>query len=118
MPRHQQPQPDVTPILGVRMSLNEAQIEHTSRELYANFELAGLTPAEVQADLHFTERQLEETLEVTPESRPGDVWLLRDYLEQTILGHGGTPVEFTVLTEAMRVSANEWFGLNDASAAG
>jgi hypothetical protein len=86
------------------MSLNAAQQARTSQELYANLELSGLTAEAVRADLQFTAHQLDETLELGPDSRPNDVWQLRDYLEQTILARGATPVPFSVLTESMRVS--------------
>jgi hypothetical protein len=101
-----------------RMSLNAAQQARTSQELYANLELSGLTAETVRADLHFTEHQLDETLELGPDSRPNDVWQLRDYLEQTILARGASPVPFTVLTEPMRASANAWFGVEDGPAEG
>jgi hypothetical protein len=44
---------------------------------------------------------------------PVDVWLVRDYLERTVVARGGTPRPFSALTPAARASAEKWFALYD-----
>ncbi|XVU28529.1 DUF2316 family protein [Actinoplanes sp. CA-054009] len=93
------------------MSLDREQQDRTRAELRANFELAGIEPGQVRADLGFTAERLDETLGLTPASDPADVWLLRDYLESRILAGGGVPRPFTVLTGEARAAAARWFPL-------
>jgi hypothetical protein len=87
------------------MSLTRAERERTGEELRANHRLAGLSDDDVCADLGFTAQQLDDTLHVRRTSRPEDVWLLRDYLEQELRASGKEPVPYSVLTETARAAA-------------
>lgn len=93
------------------MSLNRSERLRTSQELATNFRQAGLTSSKVQADLGFTEEQLNNTLAVSQSSDPVDIWFFRDYLERALINAGGTPAPYSVLTEQARARAEAWFGL-------
>jgi hypothetical protein len=93
------------------VSLDREETARTSRELAANLDLAGLAPATVAASLGFSEDRLRETLAVSPASRPADVWLLRDFLDQVVRDRGGRPEPWTVLTDEARRAAETWFAL-------
>ena len=93
------------------MSLNSEQREGTRRELRANLESCGLTPAAVAEELGFMPDRLEVTLAVEADSDPADVWMLRDFLESAVRSAGGTPERYSVLTETARSDAQRWFGL-------
>ncbi|MBO1754394.1 DUF2316 family protein [Allobranchiibius sp. CTAmp26] len=96
------------------MSLDAAETARTRRELRANFELSGLTTAEVAADLVLDPGALERLLDLSGRTDPADVWCLRDYLEQAVLDQGRTPVPFSVLDEPGRMRARTWFLLRPA----
>jgi len=66
------------------MSLNAEQRKQTSMELKANYQISGLTPEEVQADLGFNCRKLEDALNLNSSTDGETVWRLRDYIEQKI----------------------------------
>ncbi len=80
------------------MSLNTKQFEQTRIEMTKNFELSGLSPETIQADLGFNSQEFKNALEVLPRYSPTNVWKLRDYLEKKILEQGKNPVPFSVLT--------------------
>ncbi|ROS75390.1 DUF2316 family protein [Cellulomonas sp. PhB143] len=96
------------------MSLTTQELARTRSELRANFELTGLTAAEVAADLGYTPERLDATLGTTGPSDPVDVWELRDYLEQTVRDAGRTPVPFSTLTRGNKLRARMWFPLRRA----
>lgn len=96
------------------MSLDQEELRRTRQELRANFELSGLTGAEVDADLGFGPDRLDNVLGLAGDHTPEEVWLLRDYLDQAIRDQGRDPVPFTVLTEQSRVRARSWFSLRPA----
>lgn len=93
------------------MSLNDAERRRTSDELKSNFALSGLTSTEVAADLQFTPKRLQSTLEATGD--PVDVWELRDYLEHAAKDAGEQPIPYSVLTEQSRLLARRWFRLRE-----
>ncbi len=80
------------------MSLNTKQFELTRIEMAKNYEISGLTPETIQADLGFSAQDFMNALEVLPSYSPTNVWKLRDYLEKKILEQGKKPVPFSVLT--------------------
>ncbi|RAX45402.1 DUF2316 domain-containing protein [Arthrobacter sp. AQ5-06] len=96
---------------GRNVSLNRSERLRTSQELASNFRQAGLTSSKVQADLGFTEEQLNDTLTLSQFSDPVNIWILRDYLERAVISAGGTPAPYSVLTEQGRARADIWFGL-------
>lgn len=79
------------------MSLNAAQREQTSKELKVNYQISGLTPQDIEADLSLSRRQLEETLKLGLESDGETVWRLRDYLEERIKEQGKEPFPYSIL---------------------
>ncbi|WP_057915933.1 DUF2316 family protein [Peribacillus muralis] len=79
------------------MSLNHAQRKQTSEELKVNYEISGLTSEDIQADLGFSVKQLEETLNIGPSSQGEAVWMLRDYLEEKIKEQGKEPHPYSIL---------------------
>lgn len=101
------------PTEGHAMSLNRAERETTSEELRANLLLSDLSDTEVLEALGFSPSQLEATLSVDPASDPADVWLLRDFILQTLGQQERDPRPFTVLTDDARVQAQRWFTLRE-----
>ncbi|MFI7272695.1 DUF2316 family protein [Streptomyces sp. NPDC049879] len=93
------------------MSLNDEERARTGAELRANLELSGASPLEVWTELGLGEDAFRAALDCGEASRPQDVWLLRDHLEERVRARGGTPVPYTVLTERMRAAAGVWFGV-------
>ncbi|MDQ7093622.1 DUF2316 family protein [Desulfosporosinus sp. PR] len=79
------------------MSLNAKQFEQTRIKMAANFEISGLLPETIQADLGFSAQDFKSALEVLPRYSPTNVWKLRDYLEKKILEQGKNLYPFTVL---------------------
>lgn len=79
------------------MSLNSAEREQTSKELKANYEISGLPPEDIQADLGLSPHQLEETLNLGPTSYGETVWRLRYYLEEKIKEQGKEPYPYSIL---------------------
>ncbi|HEV2637339.1 MAG TPA: DUF2316 family protein [Actinocrinis sp.] len=98
------------------MSLNQEELNRTRAELQANFELSGVTLDDLRDDLDFSTEQLTDTLAMDGGSKPEDVWLLRDHLEDLVRDEGRTPVPYTVLTEGARAAASVWFPLAQAPA--
>ncbi|MDF8266128.1 DUF2316 family protein [Luteipulveratus flavus] len=96
------------------MSLDHDERERTRRELRANLELSGLDRQAVASALDLTTDRLDATLDVTPTSRPADVWLLRDFLDRAIRDQGGEPHPWSVLTDDGRRRAARWFRLREA----
>lgn len=93
------------------MSLNRTQRAATSRELLANLELAGLDRPQLRQLTGWSAQRVTAALELNG-ADPADVWQLRDLLEQAVRDAGGSPVEFTVLTERARAAARGWFGID------
>lgn len=92
------------------MSLTPAQQRQTAAELQANFELSGLSTADLRQLTGWTQSRVVATLTIDG-ADPADVWRLRDLLEAEVLAAGRTPVSFSVLTEQVRASAEVWFGI-------
>ncbi|MDQ2758122.1 MAG: DUF2316 family protein, partial [Actinomycetota bacterium] len=81
------------------MSLTTQETARTSRELVANLVQSGVDAATVAATLNFSAERLARTVGVTHDSRPADVWLLRDFLDQVNRDRGHTPIPWSVLTD-------------------
>jgi len=79
------------------MSLNVEQRKQTSKELKANYEISGLTPEEVKADLGFNYKKLEDALNLDYSTDGETVWRLRDYMEEKIKEQYGEPYPYSVL---------------------
>ena len=80
------------------MSLNAAQKKQNSIELKENFRILGFDPEVIQADLGFSPKEFEDTINVGPVEDPTMVWMLRDYMEEKILQQGKEPYPCTILT--------------------
>ncbi len=94
------------------MSLNTRERAATRDKLLANLALTQLSPAEVAAELGFTEERVAAALAVAG-SRPEDIWLVRDHLDYSIRTTGATPQPYSSLSEDMRAAAQTWFPLVD-----
>ncbi|MBN9105743.1 MAG: DUF2316 family protein [Propionibacteriaceae bacterium] len=92
------------------MSLTPAQQRQTAAELQANFELSGLSTADLRQLTGWIQERIVATLTVDS-ADPADVWRLRDLLESEVRSAGRTPVPYSVLTEQARASARAWFGI-------
>lgn len=92
------------------MSLNPEQLERNRRELQANRQLCPLDDQQLCAALGWTPEQLHANLSIGAGSEPGEIWRLRDFLEQVIRDTGGTPMPFTVLSDDKRAQSIVWFG--------
>ncbi|MBM7571851.1 DUF2316 family protein [Aquibacillus albus] len=77
------------------MSLNREQRKHVGKELRDNFELSGLTPEVIQADLAFSHEQFEETIKLGPTSDEEAVSRLRNYLEEKLKEQGKEPSSYS-----------------------
>ena len=84
------------------MPLDDAQRAQTAQELRANFRLTGLTPEQVEHDLHLTGIELDATFDLSPDADPAAVWQLRDYLAHSLEESGATPQPYSYLTEENR----------------
>lgn len=92
------------------MSLTTAQRQQTAAELQANFELSGLSTADLRALTGWTQERVVASLTITG-ADPADVWRLRDLLDAEVRAAGRTPWPFSVLTEQARAAAEVWFGV-------
>lgn len=91
------------------MSLNVFQRRAITKTLLSDLDRSGLTRDEVAADLGISADQLDRAIRMTRGGDPTHIWLIRDYLHQAVIDSGGEPAEHTVLTEASRVKARQWF---------
>ncbi|KRM72975.1 DUF2316 family protein [Lacticaseibacillus brantae] len=79
------------------MTLNQQQLDNTRHELQANFELTGLTKAQVATDLGISEVKLAHLFDLTQQSL-SDPWILRNYLLEKVQANGQNPIAFTALS--------------------
>jgi len=93
------------------MSLNARETAATSRELHANLDLTGLTPAQVADELGVDEPTVRRALDMK-RADPAFVWRLRDHLEAAVRARGLEPVPYSRLTDDMRGAAAMWFGID------
>ena len=78
------------------MSLTPKQEEDTRRELWENFEKAGITVQQAAIDLGTTNEYIEQLLRLEPR-RYEDTWILKNYLIEKVKEAGKTPTKFTAL---------------------
>lgn len=96
------------------MSLNIFQRRAVTKALLSDLDCSGLTRDDAAADLGITVDQLDKAIRMAPGGDPTHIWLVRDYLHQAVIDAGGTPTEHTVLTEASRAKARQWFPMRPA----
>lgn len=92
------------------MSLTPEQRRRTAAELQANFELSGLSTADLRQLTGWTQERVVASLRIT-DADAADVWHLRDLLDTEVRSAGRTPLPFSVLTEDARTAAQAWFRL-------
>ena len=87
------------------MSLTLKQQEDTKRELKENFEKAGLSLAQVAADLRTSPEYIDQILQLKSR-RHDDTWILKNYLYEKVKKVGKVPADYTALLGNCR---NYWF---------
>lgn len=85
--------------------LTPTETANTACELQENYRHLGYDKERVLADTQLTEQALEAALHVN-KANPGDVWMLRDYLEDMLLKEGKAVYPWSRLADH---SANRWF---------
>lgn len=78
------------------MSLSPQQFAATRREIKANFDLTGLTKAQVAHDLHISLAKLDKLFALTQRSY-NDPFIFRDYLREKVIAAGHTPIPFSAM---------------------
>lgn len=96
------------------MSLTRNQMEATAEEHRAHLDATGLTYADVLADLEWDSRRLAATLGGNDSTDPVDAWELRDYLVAAVRDRGVDVEPYSVLTDANKQRATQWFDLRAA----
>lgn len=96
------------------MSLNFFQRRAITKTLLSDLDRSGLTYEDAAADLGIRADQLDKAIRMVAGGDPTHIWLIRDYLHQAVIDAGGTPTEHTVLTEASRSKARQWFPMRPA----
>jgi hypothetical protein len=91
------------------MSLTPAQRQQTAAELQANFELSGLSTADLRQLTGWTQERVVSSLTIS-DAEVADLWHVRDLLDAEVRSNGRTPVPFSVLTEQARGAAGARFG--------
>lgn len=91
------------------MSLNLFQRRAITKTLLSDLNRSGLTRDEAAADLRISTDQFDRAIRMARGGDPTHIWLVRDYLHQAVIDSGGDPAEHTVLTEASRSKARQWF---------
>jgi hypothetical protein len=91
------------------MSPDPEQRARTSAELRANVRLLDVPLDGLARQLGMSVAQLESTIALDANSRPEDVWRLRDHVERAVRVTGQTPVPFSVLHDDVRPEAQRWF---------
>lgn len=94
------------------MSLNHREREITGVELRRHADAAGLGASERGAWLGLDEVTVARVLTMT-EADPVLVWYLRDALDAAVRRRGADGGGWSVLTDAARLRAQQWFALRD-----
>jgi hypothetical protein len=92
--------------------LTGAQVDATRDEMRANLVLSGLSVDELAARLELSPGRVQTAIDVAGRLR--DVWLVRDFLIETIEAAGASPVPFTALVESKRDAVEPWLTLRRA----
>lgn len=92
------------------MSLNRRETKATAKEFAANIELSGLSEEELAAMCGFDIDRYRAAITVGHAQHPADVWRVRDTVEDAVVAAGRVPLPYSKLTDAMRDSAEMWFG--------
>lgn len=87
------------------MSLTDAQIENTKKELRSNFEKSGLTIEEIADKLKTSPEYIKQLFNLNPR-RLEDTWILRNYLIEVLEEKS---IEVTPFTALVGQSEGYWF---------
>lgn len=93
------------------MSLDRSQQQATGEDLRRHLEASGLTTADLAGWLDLPAADIENALSMSG-ADPLVVWQVRDALDQVTRPSGGEG-DWSVLTEANRRRAQQWFRLRD-----
>ena len=85
--------------------LTREQTINTRNELQENYRRLGAPEDEVLRDLGISSEELHKVLNMT-DPYPGNVWMVRDYLEDKLKEKGIAMMPFTRLADH---SANHWY---------
>ncbi len=88
--------------------LTPLQTINTRKELQENYRRLGETEATVLKDLQISEDELHAVLNMD-DPYPGNVWMVRDYLEDKLKEKGIPMMPFSRLADH---SANRWYSYN------
>ncbi|CAJ1228374.1 DUF2316 family protein [Lactiplantibacillus xiangfangensis] len=78
------------------MSLKEIERTNTRQELRANYERSGLSLDQVATDLETTPTHVEDVMDLNV-VHIEEPWILRNYLNDSLLDQGVTPVPYSRL---------------------
>lgn len=85
--------------------LTRQETINTAHEVQENYRRLGYDQARVLADTELSAKKLKAVLLVKGDN-PGDVWMVRDYLEEMLIKEGKEGYPFSRLADH---SANRWF---------
>ncbi|EGW2153278.1 DUF2316 family protein [Enterococcus faecium] len=85
--------------------LTSKQVDKTREELQENFKRLGYDKDVILQDTGLSRRELDGVLEMSNPD-PGNVWMLRDYLEDMLNKEGIALYPWTRLADH---TANKWF---------
>lgn len=88
--------------------LTPLQTINTRKELRENYRRLGEPEEKVLEDLEISSDELHAILDMS-DPYPGNVWMLRDYLEDKLKEKGSPMMPFTRLADH---SANHWYPYN------
>lgn len=85
--------------------LTPEQIENTRKELQENYRRLGMREEDVLNDLRLSKQELINVLNME-HPYPGNVWMVRDYLEDKLKENGIEMMPFSSLADH---SVNKWY---------
>lgn len=85
--------------------LTPTEIKNTRKELQENYRRLGYDLAKVSRETELSESAVQAVLEMA-DPNPGDVWQVRDYLEDMLIQAGKEVYPWSRLADH---SANRWF---------
>ncbi|MBM7635486.1 DUF2316 family protein [Streptococcus saliviloxodontae] len=86
--------------------LTKQETINTAKELQENFKRLAYPIEQIAEDTHMTTQEIENILVMSYQAAPGQVWCLRDYLEDMLEKEGIPLYPFSRLADH---SANRWF---------
>lgn len=95
------------------MPLTAAKMARTGQELRRHLEASGLTRQDLCDWLDLSPTGLEYVLQMDGDAHPVTTWLVRDALDQAVMGSVADAGGWTVLAAARRREARLWFRLQD-----